>query len=657
MRGGFFWLLGLGNGFMGGMLATLKMRIGWLLRLARARLIRGVAYGALLTIPPLGGFAQGGSNAEGNAVLGHLNAVVDWYQNSQKDGAWVTQPEDTYFWNNQRTLADEVVKQAFAWAHADVDRIGSGPAQKTGTSMGSEVEQMNGFESGIADRLQLLQSELSALNRQITFSLPGANRSDLIAQRDALQAEVDLTQDLKIAAAKAAAIVLMPEESGGAATVSGQLEALERSVPAATGTAAASAPPSPLAEPSGLIQTTVFVITLTRDLHELDSLAAESEKLRIAADKLYLPVRTELGDIVQKGPLTTNQLRSSDPKQLESMKSAIQSLAANFGRLSGQALALRQESAALIQSHDNLIQWRASLDRRYGSMIRTLLVRGLTIVAVLAILLAVSEAWRRATIHYVHEVRRRRQFLLVRRFVTAGLVVVVVLLGFVSNFGSLATFAGLATAGIAFALNSVILSVAAYFSIIGRYGIRAGDRITLCGTSGAPSTGDVLYVGLVRIYMMELAPAGVDLHPTGRVVAFPNSVLFATVPMFRQIPGTAYAWHEISMSLAPDVDMRLVEKKILKAVEEVFAEYRPSLERQLGAMERMIDMRLDLPSPSVQVRLGDTGLELVVRFPVDLLRAAATDDAVLRGVTETLHGDVELKKAVSGSPKIRALRA
>jgi len=46
----------------------------------------------------------------------------------------------------------------------------------------------------------------------------------------------------------------------------------------------------------------------------------------------------------------------------------------------------------------------------------------------------------------------------------------------------------------------VLLSVAAYFFIVGRYGIKVGDRITISSV-----TGDVIDVGLVRFYMMELA--------------------------------------------------------------------------------------------------------------------------------------------------------
>jgi len=54
------------------------------------------------------------------------------------------------------------------------------------------------------------------------------------------------------------------------------------------------------------------------------------------------------------------------------------------------------------------------------------------------------------------------------------LIGVVVVMGFASEFSSLATFAGFVTAGIAVGLQAILLSAAAYFFVIGRYGISVG---------------------------------------------------------------------------------------------------------------------------------------------------------------------------------------
>ena len=153
-------------------------------------------------------------------------------------------------------------------------------------------------------------------------------------------------------------------------------------------------------------------------------------------------------------------------------------------------------------------------------------------------------------------------FCLLRRIVIGFCMGIVLILGFVSEFSSLATFAGFITAGLAVGLQTILLSVAAYFFLVGRWGIRVGDRISVAGV-----TGDVVDVGLVRLYLMELAGTGVDLYPTGRIVVFSNSVLFqATTPLFKQLPGADYAWHEVAVTVNPAGKFDLVETQLLEAV-------------------------------------------------------------------------------------------
>jgi small-conductance mechanosensitive channel len=82
---------------------------------------------------------------------------------------------------------------------------------------------------------------------------------------------------------------------------------------------------------------------------------------------------------------------------------------------------------------------------------------------------------------------------------------------------------GFAAAGIAFALQTVILALAGYFSMVAPNGIRVGDLVALQGPFGYVH-GEVIDIGFVRMRLRELA--GDSLRPTGRVVVFPNSVVF-----------------------------------------------------------------------------------------------------------------------------------
>jgi small-conductance mechanosensitive channel len=350
---------------------------------------------------------------------------------------------------------------------------------------------------------------------------------------------------------------------------------------------------------------------------------------------------------------TQKNLKQKMPQQAAPQRDPrgeYQDLIARFKQLSSAAMPLAQEILLLEQTRATYIEWRRSIVRESADALRSLLIRVIGIALALGVVAILSDVWRRLTFRYIHDPRRRRQFLLLRRFVMGFLVGVVLITGFVSEFSSLATFAGFATAGIAVALQALLLSVAAYFFVVGRYGIRVGDRISIAGV-----TGDVIEIGLVRLYLMELAGIGVDLDPTGRIVVFSNSVLFqAGTPLFKQIPGAEYSWHELTVTLAPGGNYKLVQDKLSGAVNSIYERYRERIERQLGSIERQIEIQFKVPKPEARLQLADTGVEFIVRYPVDIRTAAEIDDHVSRAMVDLVNSDSELKNAIAGALKIRA---
>jgi small-conductance mechanosensitive channel len=266
----------------------------------------------------------------------------------------------------------------------------------------------------------------------------------------------------------------------------------------------------------------------------------------------------------------------------------------------------------------------------------------------LGLVLAAAELWRRAIFRYVHESRRRYQFLLIRKIVMWFSIVMVVAFAFASQLGSVATFAGLITAGVAVALQNVILSVAGYFFLIGKFGIRVGDRVQIAGV-----TGEVVDVGLVRLQLMELSSTGSEI-PTGRVVAFSNSIVFQpTSGLFKQIPGTNFMWHEITVTLPGDSDYHTVAKNLREVVDKVFADYKDDIENQRLQMERSLGYTSTGEfRPRTRLLFTGNGLEAVIRYPVTLQNATEIDDRITREVLDALGKDNQQQPA-SQAPTLK----
>jgi len=198
------------------------------------------------------------------------------------------------------------------------------------------------------------------------------------------------------------------------------------------------------------------------------------------------------------------------------------------------------------------------------------------------------------------------------------------------------------------ALQNVILSIAGYFFLIGKYGVRVGDRVNINGV-----TGDVVDIGLVRLQLMEMTNGPAPL-PTGRVVAFSNAVVFqAGSGMFKQIPGTNFLWHEITLTLDPKTNYRQVEQRMMEAVNKVFAEYRDKMELQRRNVERSLNSTLAAFAPESRLHLTQTSLEVVIRYPVELANAGDIDNRVTRAILEALELDPNLRAQVSAGPSIK----
>ena len=71
-------------------------------------------------------------------------------------------------------------------------------------------------------------------------------------------------------------------------------------------------------------------------------------------------------------------------------------------------------------------------------------------------------------------------------------------------------------------------------------------------------------------------------------------------------------------------------------------------------MERDLNVpRLEMPRPQSRLRLGDAGIELVIRYPVQLYGAVQTADEVARRLVDAIKREPGLKLAASGTPSIQ----
>ncbi len=585
-------------------------------------------------------FADTPAPSESDRIIAFLNQSIGWYRQVMAQQQFVNEPSDAVMFNENRQIADQAIRMSFDFARARARAL-SAESKGQEANPAQPNQALIDFAARIDEQVRLTQQELTGLKQQMTAA-SGQARHVLESRVAEVQAELDLLR------ARQESLHGMLDFNTTAVTTSAhqaglpaKIEALARALPGAVadpapaaGTNSSAPIPSSLpavaerkSESSGIYNLLSDVLTTRNKLQNLQAALEMTDALAQTGKDLRAPLITNVRALTHRGDELAAQPDSLDPDTLAQQRKELDALTAQFKQSSAAILPLGKQAVLLDLYKRNLSNWANTVQAQYSAQSKALLWRLVMLALVLTAIFALSDLWRRVTFRYVQDAHRRHQFLLLRRIVVICVVIVVVILAFASGLGSVTTFAGLMTAGVAVSLQNVILSVVGYFFLIGKYGVRVGDRIQVSDV-----TGDVMDIGLIRLHMMEVS--GIPgPRPTGRVVAFSNAVVFQPGGIFKQIPGTSFRWHEVTLNLLAGSDYTRVEQIMLDTVRKIFAEYRERIESQRKSMERVLQsVTIESFDPESRLCLTQDGLQVVVRYAVDLVNAAEIDDRVIREV-------------------------
>ncbi|MDB5329638.1 MAG: hypothetical protein JWP03_789 [Phycisphaerales bacterium] len=629
----------------------------------RRRWIGGLLAIAAVISSALVAHAAAPSQDAGKQLIPFLERETGWYRQVSTFAHGPVTPGEVLLQESVAQNAQQAVQQSFIFAQKEAVALSAqGTGSATAPSGNAQNDRLAKLLATATQRVSDYRAQLDAIDQQIRTS-SATSQPVFVARREKLNSELNLALAREDTLQRLADFA--SEGTGG--SLPHQIEELRSTVPGAQGgedspapttqpaaaatTAAAAASNEQPARLSsmGLLGLVEEMFTLSRKMSDLKGLAAQTEELQKSLEQVRAPLSADLLDAIHRADVLAALKDTDDADVLASQRGELDALTDRFNRLSAAAVPLRKAMTYLDTTHGSLLQWHDTVESQYYRSIRYLLTRLAVMGGLILLILLVSQIWRRATFRYVSDARRRLQFLFVRRLVVGGMIFAVLVAGFITEFGSLATYAGLLTAGIAVALQSVILSGVSHFFFMGRYGVRVGDRVTISGI-----TGDVIDIGIFRMYMMELDGKPNNLQPTGRIVVFSNSVLFQPNAFYKQIPGAEYNWHELGLTLSPDSDYHLAETKLMGAVESVYNQYKGRIEQQHEQARNALHVQLATPQIQGRFRFVDSGLEFVVRYPVEMRRAAETDDQITRALLDTIEREPHLKLVSTSTPKIQA---
>ena len=265
---------------------------------------------------------------------------------------------------------------------------------------------------------------------------------------------------------------------------------------------------------------------------------------------------------------------------------------------------------------------------------------GKFIFAIIAILIirAIVAGFHRS-LHHIKESQSRyrvRKLINLIGYLTAILLIAVI---FKDRLGGLTIAFGVAGAGIAFALQEVIASVAGWVAISFGNFYDTGDRVQLGGIKG-----DVIDIGMLRTTLMEMGEWVKADQYTGRIVRIANSFVFKE-PVFNYTADFPFLWDEIAVPIMYGSDYEQARLIMVQRAREVVGEYIQSAREKWLAVAKRYVVEDTVIEPSTSLIFHDNWIEISVRYVVNAKKRRVTRDKIFTRILEEIsktHGQVKV---------------
>ncbi|WP_178984183.1 mechanosensitive ion channel family protein [Winogradskyella helgolandensis] len=199
--------------------------------------------------------------------------------------------------------------------------------------------------------------------------------------------------------------------------------------------------------------------------------------------------------------------------------------------------------------------------------------------------------------------------------------VILIFLAIVYFSGSIKDFTiiiGLFTAGLAFTLQELILSIAGsvYIFLVKVY--KPGDRIEINGIKG-----DVIDVDSIYTTMMEIGQWVSSDNYSGRIVKLSNAFVFKG-PIYNYSQDFPFIWDEFNLPIRYGSDIDLAKLIILKIASETLSDYTAKSKEQWNEVVNKFYIEDAEVDPTLAISLTDNWIQFNLRYIVDFKKRRLT---------------------------------
>jgi small-conductance mechanosensitive channel len=233
------------------------------------------------------------------------------------------------------------------------------------------------------------------------------------------------------------------------------------------------------------------------------------------------------------------------------------------------------------------------------------------------------------------------------------LLVIIAISYFTGTIKDFTLIIGLFTAGIAFTLQELILSIAGslYIFLVKVYA--PGDRIEIHGIKG-----DVIDVDSIYTTMMEIGEWVSSDNYSGRIVKLSNAFVFKG-PIYNYSQDFPFIWDEVNLPIRYGSDIELAKSIIIKIASEVLSEFTANSKSQWEDVVNKYYIEDAQVDPTLAISLTDNWIQFNLRYIVDFKKRRMTkhilNDLIGKAIENT-NGKVMLASTTIELIKVPELK-
>jgi small-conductance mechanosensitive channel len=214
-----------------------------------------------------------------------------------------------------------------------------------------------------------------------------------------------------------------------------------------------------------------------------------------------------------------------------------------------------------------------------------------------------------------------------------------ILMIWISEVGSVGTFLGLVSAGLAVALSDTLINIAGWLFIVSKRPFTVGDRIEVDG-----SGGDVIDVSLFQFTMLEIGNWVDADQSTGRIIHVPNKFAFSKL-IANYTQSFGFIWNEAHVLVTFESDWEKMKEILMNVSESHVDILSDKAQRSVreSASRYMIFYRS--LTPVVYTAVKDSGVQLTLRYLCEPRKRRGVETRVWEAVLSAIDADPSIELA------------